>query len=109
MIVINNRFIPGRRYRAVNVFGFVFCRKGAILNSVERNHLRIHTCQMKELLYVFYYLIYALDYICMWFGSGFSTYLAKRSVVFEMEAYFNEKDMNYLSKRKRYSWIKHFF
>lgn len=109
MRIINNRYIPVRGYRAINIMGFVFCRKGTILNSVERNHMKIHTQQMKELLYVFWYLIYAFDYLFMWIGSGRSHFLAKKCVAFEMEANFNEKDANYLRRRKRYSWIKHIF
>ena len=107
MRVINNGLIPSKGKKAINILGFVFCRRGEILNCVERNHLKIHTAQMKELLYVFYYLIYAVDYVCMWFGSGCSSYLARKCVCFEVEASYHELNLDYLRKRRKFEWIHH--
>lgn len=107
-MTVVTKYIP-KRYGAINFMGILFYRRGAILNSTEKNHLRIHAQQMRELFYVFYYIINALDYICMLLGTGFSPCVAKQNTAFELEAYFNEKDRNYLSKRKRFSWFKYVF
>jgi len=59
---------------------------------------------MKELLYIFFYIWYIIEFIIrflfMWNWKA-----AYRNLLFEQEAYDNEKDLNYLTKRKHYTWL----
>lgn len=57
---------------------------------------------MKEMLYIFFYLWYLIEWLIRLFGKG----NAYRKISFEKEAYNNENDETYLTKRKHYNWLK---
>ena len=67
MKVIYNKFIPFKGYKAMNLFGIVFVRKGAKFDTYDYNHEHIHLKQMQEMLWIFYYLWYAIEYLIIWF------------------------------------------
>lgn len=92
----------------MNLFGVLFVRqeKGKtkpILSKHTINHESIHTEQMKELGYIFFYIWYVIE----WFIKLFTTKNAYKSISFEREAYGNERNLLYLEKRKRYAWFKY--
>mgnify|MGYP000012421167 FL=1 len=103
MKIVRNHFIPFKGFNAVNLFGILFVRKEAELTSTLINHEYIHTAQMKELLYVFFYLWYLVEWIVRLFQKG----NAYRQISFEREAYANEDDFAYLSNRKHYSFVRY--
>lgn len=76
------------------------------MRAVEYNHAMIHKAQKKELWYVFYYLLYALDYIILVLGGAGCP---EALVCFEMEAVCHQSDAGYLKKRKKYSWKEYIF
>lgn len=49
--------------QAINIFGLVFVRKGAKFTEVDYNHEHIHSKQMAEMLWVFFYLWYGIEYL----------------------------------------------
>ena len=51
MKVIYNRIIPFKGFKAINIFGVLFVRKGCSMREKDFNHESIHTVQMKEMLY----------------------------------------------------------
>lgn len=109
MKIVYNRFIPFRGFFAINLFGTLFVRveRGYPQPSVSGktiNHESIHTEQMKELGYVFFYILYFIEWLVRLITNTSSAY---RSISFEREAYGNQDNMNYLNNRKRYSWIKY--
>lgn len=63
MKVIYNNLIPFKGYKAINIFGLVFVRKGAKFTEVDYNHEHIHSKQMAEMLWVFFYLWYEIEYL----------------------------------------------
>ena len=65
----------------------------------DYNHEAIHTKQMKELLYVPFYILYILEWLYRLTQKG----NAYKNVSFEKEAYDNENDMDYLNKREYFS------
>ena len=73
------------------------------------NHEYIHFEQGKELLFIGFWLLYALNYLINLFRYKFDSGTAYRYIVFECEAYDKQSDMNYLSKRKPYNWVKWLF
>ena len=104
MKIVYNNIIPAKGYKAINLSGVVFIRKGTTLNEVDVNHESIHTEQMKEMLYVVFYLLYVMMFI--WELIRFRNWhKAYEEVPFEREAYRYENDVDYLSTRKRYNWI----
>ena len=103
MKVVHNRYIPfGRNFLAVNIFGVIFSK--AKLSRVNLNHEYIHTLQQREMLFVFFYLWYVLEYLvrllqCRSFMKAY--YL----ISFEREAYMNQKNLAYKQIRRHYDWI----
>ena len=97
MLVVYNKIIPFKGFKCINLFGILFARKQ--LCKVDINHELIHTAQMKELGYIFFYLIYFIEWIIRLFISS----NAYRDISFEKEAYSHELDTNYLSKRPKYN------
>lgn len=102
MVVIENTLIPFKGFKAINLFGIIFMRKGEEMTSTDLNHEAIHTAQMKELGYVFFYILYVLEWLYRLFKSG----NAYRNISFEREAYDNENDLSYLLQRKHYAQWK---
>lgn len=106
MKIIYNTIIPMKGYKAVNILGVLFARKGARLTEDDIRHERIHTAQMKETLYVAFYLWYAVEWLVRLFCNGFKPHEAYRALLFEREAYANEGDEDYLACRRRYAWLR---
>lgn len=103
MKLIYNNIIPFKGFKAINLFGLCFVRNGMKMSDKDINHENIHTAQMKELLYIPFYLLYFGEWIIRLFMKG----NAYRNISFEKEAYSNEKDLTYLNGRKHYGmWRK---
>lgn len=103
MIIVKNKFIPFGKYDAMNVFGIIFARKE--LTKALANHEAIHTAQMKELLYVGFYVWYVLEWIIklVKYRNNFKAY---RAISFEREAYSSQENLSYLEGRKHYVWLR---
>lgn len=69
-------------------------------------HENIHLRQQKEMLIVFFYLWYGIEWIVRLIQYK-DSYEAYRNISFEREAYENENeyDDEYLDVRKPYEWI----
>lgn len=67
-------------------------------------HEKIHVRQAIEMLYIPFWLIYAMQYIINRI-SGMSHWNAYINIVFEKEAYENQYDPGYLKRRRFWSWI----
>ena len=102
MRVIRNGLIPFRGFKAINLFGVVFVRRECAVTPIDLNHEAIHTAQMREMLYVIFYIAYVGE----WLGR-----LAKcrdvkeayRRISFEREAYAHQSDTEYLNTRKHFN------
>lgn len=108
MKIIYNKFLPFGSYKAINLFGVLFIKSGAVIREKDLNHESIHSEQMKELLYILFYVWYVIEwfikFLCCW---NFKR--AYRSVSFEQEAYNNQNNMNYLNSRNHYCWFSYIF
>lgn len=106
MVIIRNNLIPFKGYKILNLFGILFVRKDEMVDDIDINHERIHTAQMLEMLVVFFYLWYVVEYIIirMFHRKQGDAY---HDVSFEEEAYRNEIDFSYLYHRNYYAWIKY--
>lgn len=105
MRIIYNSLIPIKGFSAINLFGVVFARNEfKELNQRTLNHEAIHTAQMKELLYIGFYLWYLVEWLVKLFRYGRKG--AYKNISFEREAYTNQYTYDYLSKRECYDWWK---
>lgn len=102
MKLIYNNIIPFKGFKAINLFGLCFVRNGMKMSDKDINHEKIHTAQMKELLYLPFYLLYFGEWVVRLFMKG----NAYRNISFEKEAYTNENDLTYLTRRKHYGMWK---
>lgn len=103
MMVIYNNILPVKGFKCINLFGVLFVRKGLKMTDVDFNHESIHTKQMKEMLYVFFYLWYVIEWIARLFKRG----NAYRNISFEREAYSNQCYLKYNKERKRFAWLEY--
>ena len=89
---------------AITLWPFVISRNK--LNKQVLNHETIHIKQQQELLIIGFYILYVYYWIkgLMFYGSAQMAYY---SIPFEMEAYDNDEDLEYLSKRKLMAWWKY--
>lgn len=106
MKVIINKIIPVKGYVAMAAWPFIFAKKE--LSKQVLNHEHIHGEQQKELLIIPFYILYCLEYIIKFLFTlrGSKAYY---SISFEQEANMNEYDLNYISHRTHYTWIKYIF
>ena len=105
-MLIWNRFLPFGSFTAINLFGLILVRKGKSFTSSDMLHERIHTRQMRELLYLPFYLLY----ICEWFFRFLQTrnfLLAYFNISFEREAYDHQNEPDYLTSRACYAWFRY--
>lgn len=105
MKIIYNNIIPVKGFRAMNLFGVVFARNEfKDLSQRTLNHEAIHTAQMREMLYMFFYLWYVIEWLVKL--CRFGRKKAYRNISFEREAYENQFEYTYLKRRKKYSWLE---
>ncbi len=103
MKIIRNNIIPFKGFAAINLFGVLFIRGDTVITSRLVNHETIHTAQMREMLYVFFYLWYFAEWLVRLVQYRNSN-KAYRAISFEREAYAGEGNALYLSRRKRFAW-----
>lgn len=103
MIIIRNKIIPFKGFKAVNIFGILFVRDSEI-DKETLTHEEIHTKQMQEMAYIFFYLWYIVEWLVeLCISSKESAY---RRIGFEREAYSHEGHPDYPRTRKHYAWFK---
>ena len=106
MKIIYNSILPFKGFKAMNLFGILLVRKEYrdSMYPKDFNHERIHTAQMRELLYIGFYIIYFLEWLLRLVLNPRRAYF---SISFEEEAYRFERNHNYLSQRKHFAqWRK---
>lgn len=108
MRIVYNNIIPFKGRRAVNLFGIVFARKEAFpLTPTVMHHKKIHTAQMRELLYVGFYIIYLFEWLCGRVRQLYTGEDACRNISFEREANSKQNKFSYLNHRKPFAqWRK---
>ena len=129
MIVVKNKFIPFKGYETINLFGILFTHDDYI-DQIEYNHENIHSvqwlectiaamiiilglCLLCDISYwwllvapIMYYIQYGLEYLIIrCFHKKQND--AYRDVSFEEEAYSHEGNLNYITYRKPFYWIKY--
>ena len=96
MMVVRNNIILFKGYKAINLFGILFCRKDEY----------IHTMQMREMLYIPFYIWYGIEWLIKWVLYR-DAHLTYHSISFEKEAFLHEENIEYSKDRKHFTWIKY--
>ena len=103
--IIYNNIIPLKGFKALTVWPFIFVRKGARYTEVDDHHENIHCEQQKEMLVVFFFLWYIIEWLIRLIQYRNAT-TAYKNISFEREAYYHQAEAGYLEIRKPYSFIK---
>lgn len=108
-MVVYNKLFPLKGFKAMNLFGLLLIRKDQrdFMLAKDYNHEKIHTAQYRELGYLFFLPIYILEWLIKLFYYRFHAHRAYRAISFEREAYLHEREKEYLTRRRHYSWIKY--
>ena len=118
MKVIKNSIIPFGYAKYINICGIIFTKSNKLkLTKQEETHEGIHTLQGKYLLWIFFYLIYAIEWVIKIIPALFSKSRGKygifqyayRSCSFEQVAYYNQYNEDYLKTADPYEWTKYIF
>lgn len=108
MKIMYNKYFPPRRFAAINLFGLIIVRKDyGRLSESEINHELIHTRQILEMMIIFFYLTYFVEWLIRLLQYR-NTYQAYRNISYEREAYECMKDLSYLKKRKLFAF-RHYY
>ena len=74
------------------------------MNEQTLNHEKIHLAQQRELWLVGFYLLYAFYWLRARAFLRMSSHDAYMAIPFEVEAYAQQHDMDYLKNRERFAW-----
>ena len=106
MILVFKHFFY-KNYVGLSLWPFIILKNPSLKgDAVLINHEKIHLKQQQELLIIPFYILYLTEWVLrsIWY---FDTYKAYQNISFEQEAYCNEKNLDYLKKRKSLSFIKY--
>ena len=105
MVIVSDRFLRfltfflggGQLPAAMAFYPFVILNSRVVATPELINHERIHLRQQLEMLIIPFYIWYLIEFYT-------KSYM---NVSFEREAYANDKNLNYLKKKKFFSFIKY--
>ncbi|WP_187478253.1 hypothetical protein [Amniculibacterium sp. G2-70] len=108
MIIVCQKLLKNTKINGIALFPFIILKNPEFQEDKTLvNHEKIHLKQQLELLIVFFYLWYIIEYY-YWSYKLKSRYGAYKKISFEREAYDNEDDLDYLKKRKFWSFLRYF-
>lgn len=107
MIVLVLKYFVPKGFRGITLFPFILILdKKDKENSVFLNHERIHIRQQLELLVVFFFVWYSIEFLIRLIQFK-DRNIAYKNISFEREAYAKEKDLGYLKQRPFWSFSKY--
>ena len=107
MIIICQSLLKNMKISGITLFPFIFLQKPEDRqNKTLINHEKIHIRQQMELFIIPFYIWYLSEYYLKYLRYR-NPQFAYRNISFEREAYAYEQDLNYLKKRKFWSFISY--
>jgi len=97
MIIKSNWFTSMLGILGIAIFPFIIIKKDYKKEDALINHERIHIIQQLEMFIIPFYVLYFYYNIT----RGY------RNNPFEIEAFDNDDNLDYLKDRELYSWTKH--
>jgi hypothetical protein len=123
MIQVLNKVIPFGGFKAMAAWPFIFLRRDKEFTEVDIRHESIHGRQQVEMLLVLFYVAYLICWLIELVrcardkdrGQIADSHYKRRkylhrvehSIIFEREAYAEERSTNYVHKRRFWAWIKY--
>ena len=107
MLILQSRYLIPKGFSGLTIFPFVIVStKVDLSDKVLMNHERVHLKQQLELAILPFFIWYFLEYLLrlIQFRNKRKAY---RNISFEREAYANERNFEYLQKRKFWSFLKY--
>ena len=100
-------FFLAKSVTAVTLAPFGIYMREEYMDNVEiLNHEKIHWAQQLEMLIIFFYFWYIIEWTIRYiFINGNLAYM---TLSLEREAYGNEYNLSYLLTRKHFIWLKYF-
>ncbi len=90
----------------IALFPFILVKSKPLSeNDVLINHEKIHIQQQKEMLVIFFYIWYGLEYLFRWIQTG-SKLEAYKNISFEREAYAHQHDLTYTCHRRFWAHLR---
>lgn len=102
LIIVINKIIPFPGFPACTILFWLFCRHQPSETTIT--HENIHFRQELEMIFIFFYLWYAIEYVVRLL-QYLDFHQAYRNISLEREAYTQQNSPTYLSTRPLYSWI----
>lgn len=102
MILLRNIKLP--KIAGIALWPFVLVRAKNPSKTVI-NHERIHLRQQTEMLVIFFYFWYAVEWLFHYVRLG-NWWAAYYQISFEKECYAMEHDFEYLKNRKFWAFLK---
>ena len=107
MIFISKFLIP-KNYNGLAVYPFIFLKNKSLShNPILINHERIHLRQQIELLWIFFFLWYIIEFLFHLVRLR-NWHKAYHRISFEKESYQNENNIDYLKTRKFWNFLNFF-
>ena len=92
--------------QGITLCPFIIAKKNMKNNKRFINHERIHIQQSIEMLIIFFYLWYVIEFLIKF--AIYKNWRAAYSLIsFEKEAYRNQYNYEYIENRKPYSFINY--
>ena len=105
MKILENNLLPPKNFKILCLFNLMLVKPDTTLTQRDYNHEATHFEQQKELLFVFFYILYGIEWLIRLFIHR-NAMKAYRFISFEREAYENDTYKNWVNERPRYYWIK---
>lgn len=108
---IYTKYFPLKGYIACTVYPWVFIRKDRKKSFTPTicRHEVIHGIQQIETAFVFFFLLYAIEYVVKLLLCKLNHNRAYKSISFEQEARLNCGNTDYRNNRSHYAWVKYVF
>ncbi|OWR13462.1 hypothetical protein [Chryseobacterium sp. VAUSW3] len=107
MIMVCRSLLKNTKISAITLFPVILLRRHEDrYDKTLINHEKIHLRQQLELLIIFFYLWYVIEYY-FWYFRLKDSFLAYKYISFEREAFAMEDDHDYLKTRKLWSFWKY--
>lgn len=107
IIIVCQRLLKNMKISGITLFPFIFIQgKADRNNKILINHEKIHIRQQMELLIIPFYIWYLSEYYLKYLKYK-NPHLAYRNISFEREAYENDQNLDYLKKRKFWSFTRY--
>lgn len=102
-MILVTRLVP---YSAMALYPFILVKHDVLKNdAVLIHHEKIHHRQQLELLLIGFYVLYLANYIFNLLKYR-SHSIAYKQIIFEREAFTMDKELDYLSKREIFAFLK---